>query len=77
MPSDDDRVQSKGDMWEVVVGIDGSEHSRFALKWASDEAKQRGGALRILFAQIGDRKHVPAWYESGSVRSLARAVDRG
>ena len=66
MPSIDDRVQSESDMWEVVVGIDGSEHSRFALKWASDEAKHRGATLRILFAQISDPENVPSWYEPGS-----------
>ncbi len=66
MPSDDDRVQNESDMGEVVVGIDGSEHSRFALKWASDEAKHRNVTLRILFAQISDPEHVPEWYESGS-----------
>ncbi len=53
-------------MFEVLVGIDGSEHSRFALKWASDEAKHRGATLRILFAQNGDPEHVPNWYEPGS-----------
>jgi nucleotide-binding universal stress UspA family protein len=66
MPSDDDRVQSKSDERQVVVGVDGSEHSRFALKWASDEVKHRGSTLRIVFAQISDPKNVPTWYESGS-----------
>jgi nucleotide-binding universal stress UspA family protein len=66
MPSDDDRVQDNNDMREVVVGVDGSEHSRFALKWASDEAKHRGVTLRILFAQISDPEYVPAWYEPDS-----------
>jgi len=32
----------------VVVGIDGSEASRAALRWAADEAKQRGAALRVV-----------------------------
>jgi nucleotide-binding universal stress UspA family protein len=66
MASDDDRVQKMSDMFDVVVGIDGSEHSRFALKWASDEAKHRGVTLRILFAQISDPEYVPEWYEPGS-----------
>jgi nucleotide-binding universal stress UspA family protein len=65
MPTNDDRVQKKSEMWEVVVGIDGSEHSRFALKWASDEAKHRGASLKILFAQISDPENVPSWYEPG------------
>ena len=66
MPSDDDQVQKESDRREVVVGIDGSEHSRFALKWASDEAKHRDVTLRILFAQISDPEHLPEWYEPGS-----------
>ena len=66
MPSDDNRVKNKGGMWEVVVGIDGSEHSRFALKWASDEAKHRSATLRIIFAQVSDPENVPSWYEPGS-----------
>ena len=66
MSSDDDRVQNKNDIGEVVVGVDCSEHSRFALKWASDEAKHRDATLRILFAQISDPENVPDWYEPGS-----------
>jgi len=66
MSSDDHRARKVSDACEVVVGIDGSEHSRFALKWASDEAKHRGVTLRILFAQISDPEHVPDWYEPGS-----------
>ena len=31
----------------IVVGVDGSEHSRSAVKWASDEAKRRGSLLRL------------------------------
>jgi nucleotide-binding universal stress UspA family protein len=35
-------------MATVVVGIDGTEASRPALKWAGEEAKLRGAALRIV-----------------------------
>ena len=66
MPSDDDRIQNNNDMGDVVVGVDGSENSRFALKWASDEAKHRGATLRILFAEISEPENVPAWYEPGT-----------
>jgi nucleotide-binding universal stress UspA family protein len=48
----------------VLVGIDGSEHARSALKWASDEAVLRGTNLTILFAQVKDPKDVPSWFES-------------
>jgi len=35
-------------MASVVVGIDGSEAARAALKWAADEAKLRGSSLRVV-----------------------------
>ena len=50
----------------VVVGIDGSEHSRLALKWAADEARRRGALLRVFFAEIEEPEHVPAWYAPGT-----------
>ncbi len=49
-----------------MVGVDGSEHSRRALKWAADEAKRRGSLLSIVYAQTSGPKDVPAWYEPGS-----------
>ena len=35
-------------MTTVVVGIDGTEASREALRWAAEEAKLRGAALRVV-----------------------------
>jgi nucleotide-binding universal stress UspA family protein len=32
----------------VIVGVDGSPHSRLALRWAADEAAHRGAALRVV-----------------------------
>jgi len=32
----------------IVVGIDGTEASRPALKWAADEARLRGAELRVV-----------------------------
>ena len=49
----------------IVVGVDGSVHARFALKWAADEAKRRDLPLRVLFGQISEVKNVPAWYGPG------------
>jgi nucleotide-binding universal stress UspA family protein len=34
----------------VVVGIDGSDPSRVALRWAAEEAVRRGLPLRIVHA---------------------------
>lgn len=49
----------------IVVGVDGSEYSRWALKWAVDEAKRRGILLRIIYAHFTEPENTPAWYESG------------
>jgi nucleotide-binding universal stress UspA family protein len=62
MPQD----HHKSDTHTVVVGVDGSDHSRQALKWAADEAKRRGALLRIIFAEFREPKNLPAWYEPGS-----------
>jgi hypothetical protein len=32
----------------IVVGVDGSEHSLAALKWAAQEARQRESLLRVV-----------------------------
>ena len=66
MPKDDDQIKNRNSERTIVVGVDGSEHSRLALKWACDEAKHRDSVLRIICARISDPKNVPAWYEPGS-----------
>jgi nucleotide-binding universal stress UspA family protein len=59
----------------IVVGVDGSEHSRRAIKWACDEADRRGSFLLLLFAQIGEPDHLPSWYQPGNGNvSAAEAV---
>ncbi len=47
----------------VVVGVDGSDHARLALKWAADEALLRGTDLRVISATAGRPKGLPGWYE--------------
>ena len=42
-------------MQRIVVGIDGSEASRAALRWALDEARLRGASLEA----------VQAWHSPG------------
>jgi nucleotide-binding universal stress UspA family protein len=37
-------------MPRIVVGIDGSDHSKKALRWALDEAQLRGASLEVVFA---------------------------
>ena len=34
----------------VVVGVDGSEHSKLALAWAAEEARIRGVGLEVVLA---------------------------
>jgi nucleotide-binding universal stress UspA family protein len=34
----------------IVVGIDGSETARRALRWAAEEAGRRGGHLEVVHA---------------------------
>jgi nucleotide-binding universal stress UspA family protein len=66
MSPDDRQVQSLGDKRTIVVGVDGSEHSRWALKWAADEVRRRGSLLRIICAQNREPKDVPEWYDPDS-----------
>lgn len=35
-------------MAEIVVGVDGSEHSVDALRWAAEEARLRGATLKVV-----------------------------
>lgn len=35
-------------MGRLVVGVDGSEHSHRALRWAADEARLRGSTLHVV-----------------------------
>jgi nucleotide-binding universal stress UspA family protein len=47
----------------IVVGVDGSEASKEALRWALEEAPVRGSSLRVVYAwlspQIGGRGYIP------------------
>jgi len=66
MPEDVQPVRIQRDKQTIVVGVDGSEHSRMALKWAADEAARRGSFLAIWHAFSKEPKNVPIWYEPGS-----------
>ncbi len=57
----------------IVVGVDGSERSRWALKWATDEAKHRGAVLTILFAHSSKKEadNTPPWYDAVSADGLS------
>jgi nucleotide-binding universal stress UspA family protein len=65
LAADPDRSETDGAR-PIVVGVDGSDHARLAVKWAADEARRRGSLLRILFAHVDDPEHVPEWYVPGA-----------
>ncbi len=58
-----------------MVGIDGSERCRLAVKWAADEARRRSAPLVVLYGQLHEPEAPPAWYKAGdSVGSSGQAV---
>ncbi|MFG1812227.1 universal stress protein [Kribbella sp. NPDC049174] len=67
----------------VVVGVDGSEHSRRALEWAAGEARLRGAVLHIVHAlpfglspSGGPDLHVDAATRSlTELAAVARSLD--
>jgi len=50
------------DQRRIVVGVDGSEPSRLALRWAADEAKLRDATLEVVTAW-----HIPPQVASPAV----------
>jgi nucleotide-binding universal stress UspA family protein len=73
---EEDRTPGAGDGDRtILVGVDGSEHSRLAVKWAADEAAASSATVRVVYAGPGEPKHVPGWYEEGPhEESAAQAV---
>lgn len=53
----------------ILVGVDGSAGSRRALRWAAEEARQRGATLRVVLAWE------PAYL--ATYTSVSAHVDRG
>ena len=43
-------AQGSTEVRRIVVGVDGSETSRHALRWAADEAKSHGSQLHVVHA---------------------------
>jgi nucleotide-binding universal stress UspA family protein len=68
-----------GVVGEVVVGVDGSDPSRDALRWAADEAVRRGRSLRIMHAigpWAGDLPFYPAPMMVESLDEAGREILR-
>ncbi len=64
-------------MDRIVVGIDGSENSKRALRWALDEARLRGAAIAVVNAwhvpYLGYAPYVPV-IDPNILESAAHAV---
>ena len=63
----------------VVVGIDGSDGSLRALRWAAEEARLRGARLRVVLAwsyldQPGKGEFDPSYGEDDARRTVDEAV---
>lgn len=62
----------------VVVGVDGSEGARRALRWAATEARLRGAALRVVHAwsylDQPEDTFDPAYGEDDARRLLEEAI---
>jgi nucleotide-binding universal stress UspA family protein len=54
-------------MGTIVVGVDGSEGSRTALRWAVDEARLRGATVQAVYVY----EHSPSWQMYGYSAEIA------
>ena len=75
MPEKDRTSGADGEHGTILVGVDGSEYSRLAVKWAADDAAAKGATVWVVYAGPGAPKHLPGWYEEGPYEeSAAQAV---
>jgi nucleotide-binding universal stress UspA family protein len=51
----------------IVVGVDGSEGSRVAMRWAAEEARLRGARLQVVYVF----EHSPSWQMYGYSAEIA------
>ena len=57
-------------MGRIVVGVDGSEGSRQALRWAVEETRLRGASLEVIHAY----EHHLSWLGYGAEESMSAAA---
>lgn len=60
--------------YRIVVGVDGSESSTRALRWAIEEARVRHGEVTALFAWEFPLIAVPGAFEREQLEQQAKAV---
>jgi nucleotide-binding universal stress UspA family protein len=61
--------------YRVVVGVDGSEGGRRALRWAVREAASRGGTVQAISAWRWDTFDLPPHASTSPAEERARAED--
>jgi nucleotide-binding universal stress UspA family protein len=57
----------------IVVGVDGSEHSLSALRWAADRGNERGWPVRILYVLADAVRRTP-YFSPDVVEDAAKRV---
>ena len=60
----------------ILVGVDGSEGSRRALRWAIEEAAARGAVLDAVIVKPGPRTSRRANYPVDEVKAAEKARER-
>jgi nucleotide-binding universal stress UspA family protein len=63
-------------MSRIVVGVDGSEHAKRALRWAADEAGQRGAVLVVAHVAAPPRPSAAALAPPGTTAEELAALGR-
>jgi nucleotide-binding universal stress UspA family protein len=60
---------------EILVGVDGSQHSDAAVIWTAGEAASRGCGLMVVHAF--DASSTGIWATTAAIRSDLRAMSQG
>jgi len=58
--------------YQIVVGVDGSDHAQRALRWAIEEAEVRDGELTAVFAWQFPLIGIPGAFDGDSLETEAK-----
>lgn len=61
-------------IFTIVVGVDGSAHSRAALRWAVDHATLLGGSVTAVLAWQVPLLGMPGAFDKGELESMAKEL---